>query len=160
MRVIAALYTEQVHLVAMKPGIKSVTDLRGKRVLLGVEGLGTGVVARQILAAYRMSEHSLKPVKAESGAEAGLLENGKIDALFLVAGAPLDLVKERCQAMALIWWRSTEPAATGWSSRCRNFSRRRSPAPIPHHAGPNRGGSRLLITRDSTPPAASPMPSC
>jgi uncharacterized protein len=91
-RVIAALYTEQVHLVAMSPGIKSVADLRGKRVLLG--GSGTGVVSRQILAAFRVPERSIRNVHAETGAEAGMLATGKADAMFVVAGAPLDAVKD------------------------------------------------------------------
>jgi len=92
-RVIAALFTEQVHLVAMKPGIKSVADLKGRRVLLGVEGSGTNVVARQVLTAFRVPEHSLKQVKAESGSETDLLESGKIDAYFAVGGVPLDSVR-------------------------------------------------------------------
>ncbi len=92
-RVIAALYTEQVHLVAMKPGIRSVADLKGRRVLLGVEGSGTNVVARQVLTAFRVPEHSIKPVKAESGSETQLLESGKIDAYFAVGGVPLDPVR-------------------------------------------------------------------
>jgi hypothetical protein len=91
-RVIAALYIEQVHLVAMNPGIKSIADLRGKRVLLG--NSGTGVVSRQILAAFRVPERSIRNVHAESGAEASMLASGKADAMFVIAGAPLDAVKE------------------------------------------------------------------
>jgi TRAP transporter TAXI family solute receptor len=93
-RVIAGLFDEQVHLLAMDPKIQKVGDLRGKRVLLGVEGSGTAVVARQVLAAFGIPERRVKPVKAESGSEVGLLESGKIDALFTVAGAPLDSVRE------------------------------------------------------------------
>lgn len=92
-RVIAGLFSEQVHLVATKPAIRKVSDLRGQRVLLGVAGSGTDTVARQVLAAFGVPERSLKRVKAESGAEIGLLEDGKIDAFFVVAGAPLDSVK-------------------------------------------------------------------
>lgn len=93
-RVIAALYSEPLHLVAGDPKIKSVADLRGKRVLLGIAGSGTDIVARQVLTAFRVPERSLKPVKAESGSEVSLLESGKIDAFFAVAGVPLDTMKE------------------------------------------------------------------
>jgi TRAP transporter TAXI family solute receptor len=93
-RIIAALYPEQVHLLALKPGIDSVSDLRGKRVMLGVEGSGTDVIARKILAAFRVPERTVKAVRAESGSEIALLKSGKADALFLVAGVPLDAVKE------------------------------------------------------------------
>jgi TRAP transporter TAXI family solute receptor len=93
-RVIAALFNEQVHLVAADPDIRSVADLRGKRVLLGTEGSGTGVVARQVLAAFHVPEHSLKVVRGNSGSEIDLLHSGKIDAYFAVAGMPLEQVRE------------------------------------------------------------------
>ena len=99
-RVIASLYPEQVHLLAMKPGIKSVSDLRGKRVMLGVDGSGTEIIARKILSAFRVPERGVKTVRAESGGEVALLKSGKADALFLVAGMPLDAVKEALAAGA------------------------------------------------------------
>jgi TRAP transporter TAXI family solute receptor len=99
-RIIASLYPEQVHLLAMKPGITSVSDLRGKRVLLGVDGSGTEIVARKILSAFRVPERGVKAVRAESGNEVALLKSGKADALFLVAGMPLDAVKEALAAGA------------------------------------------------------------
>jgi uncharacterized protein len=93
-RVIAALYSEPVHLIAMSPAIKSVADLRGKRVLTGVEGSGTGIVSRQILEAFRVPERSVRQIRVEAGAEAAALQDGTADAMFVVAGAPLDAVKE------------------------------------------------------------------
>ena len=41
-----------------------------------------------------MNDPTVAPVKAESGSENGLLEDGKIDAFFAVAGAPLDSIKD------------------------------------------------------------------
>jgi hypothetical protein len=93
-RIIAALFPEQMHLVAAKPGIARVVDLKGKRVFLGPDGSGTYLVARQVLAAYGVPERSLKLAKAESGTEAGLLQSGKLDAYFVMAGAPLDSVRD------------------------------------------------------------------
>ncbi|HEX7438278.1 MAG TPA: TAXI family TRAP transporter solute-binding subunit, partial [Caldimonas sp.] len=53
LRLIANLSPESVHLVARKgAGIKTVFDLRGKRVALDEPGSGTLVDARLILAAY------------------------------------------------------------------------------------------------------------
>ena len=47
-RVIASLFTEDVHLVvATKSKIKSVADLRGKRVSFGLPGSGVGFTARR-----------------------------------------------------------------------------------------------------------------
>jgi TRAP transporter TAXI family solute receptor len=92
-RVIAALFNEQVHLVAMKPQIRTVRDLRGRHISVAAEGSSARIVARQVLAAFGVSERRLKPA-ADDGNAAALLESGKIDALFTVAGAPLDSVKE------------------------------------------------------------------
>src|ERR1700761_3895080 len=47
-RVIASLFAEPVHLVvAANSKIKSVADLRGKRVSLGSDGSGVGLTARE-----------------------------------------------------------------------------------------------------------------
>ena len=52
LRLIANLYPESVHIVARKgSGIKSVADLKGKRVALDEPGSGTLINARSILAA-------------------------------------------------------------------------------------------------------------
>src|SRR3982751_4599827 len=55
LRVIAALFPEDAHLVvAAKSSIQSVSDLRGKRVLLGQPNSGGVVRSRAILDAYRV----------------------------------------------------------------------------------------------------------
>ncbi len=57
LRAIASLYPESFQLVARKgSGIKSVTDLKGKRLSLDEPGSGTLVDARLILAAYGLTE--------------------------------------------------------------------------------------------------------
>jgi TRAP transporter TAXI family solute receptor len=94
LRIIASLFAEQVHLVvAAKSDIHSVSDLRGKRVMLGgVENTGALMRARAILAAYRVSRVRIVPF--ESGNSAQLLREGKIDAFFTMTAAPLDAVHD------------------------------------------------------------------
>jgi TRAP transporter TAXI family solute receptor len=98
-RVIAALFAEDVHLVvAANSKIRSVSDLSGKRVWLGRPGSGSAVTAREILAAWHVSESSFKR-PADNDAEApALLRAGKIDAYFAIGGVPLtgtsDLLSE------------------------------------------------------------------
>ena len=54
-RVIAALFPEDVNIVAAKTAhVRSVTDLRGKRVGIGPDTSGTVVTARAVLSAYRL----------------------------------------------------------------------------------------------------------
>ena len=91
LRVIAALFPEEAHLVvAANSDIQSVTDLRGKRVLMGTPNSGGLARARAILAAYRVRPHE---IVSEDMASA-MLKDGKIDAYFAVSGVPLDSVKD------------------------------------------------------------------
>ncbi len=94
-RVIANLYPEDVHLVASaKAHIKRVADLKGKRVSLSTQGSGTIVTAQAVLAAYGLSEKSIKPNYDSSDNAAELLQAGKLDAFFFVGGAPVRLVQD------------------------------------------------------------------
>jgi len=95
LRVIANLYGEDVHLLAAKnSNIKSVADLRGKRVSLSTEGSGTINTARAILAAYRLSERSIVP-NYDSGEKAtDMLQSGALDAVFYVGGTPVNLIQQ------------------------------------------------------------------
>jgi TRAP transporter TAXI family solute receptor len=90
LRVIAALFPEEAHLVvAANSNIQSVTDLRGKRVLMGpANGIGLARV-RAILSAYRVRAREV--VSADPADQ--LLKDGKIDAYFAVAGVPLESIK-------------------------------------------------------------------
>ncbi|HEX4028532.1 MAG TPA: TAXI family TRAP transporter solute-binding subunit [Rhizomicrobium sp.] len=91
LRVIAALFPEETHLVvAAKSNIQSVADLRGKRVLMGAPNSGGMARTRAILAAYRV--HAREIVSQDMPAQ--LMRDGKIDAYFATAGVPLDSVKD------------------------------------------------------------------
>ncbi|MDA0228201.1 MAG: TAXI family TRAP transporter solute-binding subunit [Proteobacteria bacterium] len=90
LRTIAALFEEHIHLVARADsGINTVKDLKGKRVSVDEPGSGTRVDATLILEANGMSLNDLKAAEALKGnAAVDALRNGKIDALFVVAGYP------------------------------------------------------------------------
>jgi len=94
-RVIANLYGEDLHLVAAKNAkIRTVSDLRGKRVSLSSEGSGTIVTARAVLAAYGLSERSVVPNYDSVEQAVDLLQTGKLDALFFVGGTPVNLLQQ------------------------------------------------------------------
>ena len=95
LRVIAALFPEDVHLiVARNAAIASVGDLKGKRVSLGADGSGTSVTVRAILAAYNIPEWRLKARHDAVDVDAQLLQQGQIDAFFMVGGTPVALVDD------------------------------------------------------------------
>jgi len=95
-RALAGLFPEEVHLIAStKAKIKSVSDLRGKRVSLGPADSGTLVTVRAILAAYRLPLSRLKLDRSSSSdVAAEKLSRGQLDAMMFVGGAPVPLVRE------------------------------------------------------------------
>jgi uncharacterized protein len=99
LRAIAALFPESVHIVVAQDGpIKSLRDLKGKRVGLGEKESGTLADARIVLEAAGIAERDLKPEYTRlSEAAAGLREN-TLDAFFLVGGYPIPAIAELAAA--------------------------------------------------------------
>lgn len=94
LRVIANLYGEDLHLIAAKTAkIKSVADLRRKRVSLSTEGSGTNVTARAVLTAYGL-DRAITPNYDTAEKAVDLLQAGKLDALFFVGGTPVNLLQQ------------------------------------------------------------------
>ena len=89
---VAGLYDETVQIVTCDSSITTVADLAGKTVSVGDAGSGTEFNAKQILGAYDLSFDDIKVVNASFGDSADSLKDGKIDAAFVVAGAPTTAV--------------------------------------------------------------------
>ncbi len=95
LRLIANLYPESVHVVVKKgSGIKSIADLKGKRVGLDEPGSGTLVNARIILAAYGVKETDIKPEYIKPNQSGDKMKDGALDAFFFVGGAPAGAIAE------------------------------------------------------------------
>lgn len=91
---VAALYTEQVQIVTLDPAIKTVADLAGKKVSVGAAGSGVYFNAIDILGCYDMTLEDIDPTYQSFGDSANDLKDGKIDAAFIVAGAPTTAVTD------------------------------------------------------------------
>jgi TRAP transporter TAXI family solute receptor len=89
---VAGLYDETVQIITCNSDINSVEDLKGKTVSVGDAGSGVEFNAKQILGAYDMSFDDINVVNASFGDSADSLKDGKIDAAFIVAGAPTTAV--------------------------------------------------------------------
>ena len=96
--VVAALYMEQVQIVTTNSKIASVADLKGKTVSIGDKGSGVYFNAIDCLEAYGLSEEDIKPVYQSFGDSAESLKDGKIDAAFIVAGAPTTAITDLATA--------------------------------------------------------------
>jgi len=88
-RGLCTLYSEPLQLVTTDESIKTVADLKGKRVAVGAIGSGVEANARQIIAAAGLDfENDINP-KFLSFSEASTgLKDKQLDAAFLVAGVP------------------------------------------------------------------------
>jgi hypothetical protein len=89
---VAALYMEQVQIITCDPDIKTVEDLAGKNVSIGAPGSGVYYNAVDILGAYGLTEDDITPTYESFGDSADSLQDGKIDAAFVTAGAPTTAV--------------------------------------------------------------------
>ena len=95
LRALANLYPETIHLVARKgSGIKSVKDLKGKRLSLDEPGSGTLVDARIILEAYGLSEKDVDADYIKPTPAIDKIKDNQLDAFFIVAGYPTGSVVE------------------------------------------------------------------
>ena len=93
-KTVAALYMEQVQIVTMDPEIKTVADLKGRSVSIGALGSGVYFNAIDVLGVYGMTEEDIKPVYQSFGDSAESLKDHKIDAAFIVSGAPTTAITD------------------------------------------------------------------
>jgi hypothetical protein len=92
--VVADLYQEQVQIVTCDPDIKTVADLAGKTVSIGAAGSGVYFNAIDVLNAYDLTEDDITAVYQNFADSADSLKDGKIDAAFIVAGAPTTAITD------------------------------------------------------------------
>ncbi|MGN7387244.1 TAXI family TRAP transporter solute-binding subunit [Sporosarcina sp. SAFN-015] len=92
---IAALYPNYVQIVTTADsGIKSIEDLKGKRVAVGDQNSGVEVNARNLLNGFGITYDDLKVDYLGYAEAADGLKSGSIDAAFLTSGLPNSSVME------------------------------------------------------------------
>lgn len=96
LRGLCCLYPEIVQIVASdSSGIKTIDDLKGKKVAVGAPGSGVEVNVKQILDIHGISYDDLGKVDYLSFAEAAdQIKSGQIDATFLTAAIPSSAITE------------------------------------------------------------------
>ena len=86
---LGAVYAEVCQVVARADsGIKTIADLKGKKVSVGDSGSGVEFNAQQILGASDITFEDIDKQNLSFQASADALKDGKIDAFFCTAGAP------------------------------------------------------------------------
>jgi uncharacterized protein len=99
LRAIGALFPESVHVVvAQNSPIKTLRDLKGKRVGLGEKESGTLADARIVLEAAGLAERDVKPDYSRLGEAAAGIRDNTLDAFFRVGGYPIPAIAELAAA--------------------------------------------------------------
>jgi uncharacterized protein len=135
-RAIARLYPETLHVVVRQgAGIKTIQDMRGKRVSLDLLGSGTRYAAGIIMAAHGLGENDFIAIQATAGQSAHLMRGGELDAFFLVAGIPAravtTLTRDKVAAVITLGMSETDEML----SKHRFFSRSVIPDGAYEHVG-------------------------
>lgn len=92
---IASLYPETCQFVVREDsGIKSIADLKGKRVAVGAAGSGAEANARQILEAYGLTYEDINEQFLSFAEGSYALKDGTVDAAFVTAGYPTASVQD------------------------------------------------------------------
>jgi TRAP transporter TAXI family solute receptor len=95
LRAIANLYPETLHLVTRRAAaIADIRGLRGKSVAFGEAESGTAIAARAVLQAAGLGERDVRAQFVPAAEAVEAMVAGRLDALFLTAGVPSQLVAD------------------------------------------------------------------
>jgi uncharacterized protein len=83
-------------------GIKSIADLRDRRVILGPEGAGFEMFVTPILEEHGLSLSDIRPLNAEQSRAVDLLADGAADAAFLGGAVPTPAIQQACNNMDIL----------------------------------------------------------
>lgn len=104
LRAVAAIYPNYIHLVASADsGIKSLADLKGKRVAVGAPKSGTELNTRAILKGAGLSYKDLGKVEyLPFGESVELMKNRQLDATLISAGLGVAAVRDLATAAKIV----------------------------------------------------------
>ncbi|TNH30100.1 TAXI family TRAP transporter solute-binding subunit [Micromonospora orduensis] len=92
---IARVYDDQLHLVTTGGGpVRTVADLRGRRVSVGAPGSGTEITATRLLEVARLGGDQVRRERLGLDDSVAALRAGRIDAFFFSGGLPVRGIEE------------------------------------------------------------------
>lgn len=104
LRTLAAIYPNYIQIVASADaGIKTLSDLKGKRVAVGAPKSGTELNARAIFKAAGMSYQDFAKVEyLPFGESVKLIKNRQLDATLISAGLGVAAVRDLATAVKIV----------------------------------------------------------
>ena len=98
-RAVAGLYYEAFQIITRSDsGITELADLKGCKMSVGEEGSGVAKNAEYLLLSAGIPSSSVETVNMSYAESAQALENGEIDAFFVILGAPSTVVSELAES--------------------------------------------------------------
>ena len=95
LRGVGTLYAETIQIVTVaSSNVKSLADLRGKRIAVGAAGSGTEVNCRQILEALGLTYEDVTPQYLSFAEAANGLRDGNVDVAVVTAGVPTAAIRD------------------------------------------------------------------
>jgi uncharacterized protein len=138
---LAALYPNALHLATLEgSGIRTLEDLRGRRVSVGAPGSGTEVAARTLLEANGITYDGLRVQRLNFNETANALRDGQIDAGFWSVGPPTSSLVDLATA------RSVRLVPIGEEEGTRAAARDPTLSPIQIPAGSYPGQDEAVVT--------------
>jgi hypothetical protein len=104
LRDVAAIYPNYIQIVATADsGIKSLADLKGKRLSVGAAKSGTELNARAVLKAAGLSYSDLGKVEyLDFGASVDLMKNRQLDATLISAGLGVSAIRDLATSVPIV----------------------------------------------------------
>lgn len=94
---LATLYPEVIQIVVSpESGIKTIADMKGKKISVGAAGSGVEANAKQILEAYGLTFNDIKVSRLSFNESASAYKDKQLDGFFVTAGIPNAAIQEIC----------------------------------------------------------------
>jgi len=102
LRAIGSLYPEPVHvLVRANSPIRSIADLKGRAVAIGVPGSASRTTVLTVLEAHGLRANDYRAIEVPLGEALVTLRSQSVDAVMQVIGTPADSVRDALSAVSL-----------------------------------------------------------
>ncbi|MEH7122197.1 TAXI family TRAP transporter solute-binding subunit [Bacillus sp. JJ1773] len=98
---LTGIYSNFIQIVTTKSDIKTLDDLRGKRVSVGTVGSGTKLMSERILKAANLASNEMDLSALSFTQSADALRNGTIDVAFFSSGLPNPVIAELASEMEI-----------------------------------------------------------
>ncbi|MBS4189795.1 TAXI family TRAP transporter solute-binding subunit [Bacillus sp. FJAT-49705] len=98
---LTGIYSNFIHIVTTGSDIKTLEDLRGKRVSIGTVGSGTKLMSERILKVANLASYEMDLSTLSFTQSADALRNGAIDVAFFSSGLPNPVIAELASEMEI-----------------------------------------------------------